>query len=192
MLAVTSLRYDDSNKFESNVSPKLGLTYKVNDTTRIKANAAQGFRSPTPNQLYQSASTQQGNPNLQSETSRSYDLSFEKEWHKKAAKVTFFTNDVSNLIDLVTTTGTNKQYQNISKAIIRGAEAEFTRMISPTLDWTNSYTYLEAVNGVTQQRLPNRARHMLTSGLTYHNNKDFTASFQGQLLESYLASPGGE
>ncbi|NCB76216.1 MAG: TonB-dependent receptor [Negativicutes bacterium] len=192
LLAVTSLRYDDSNKFESNVSPKLGLTYKVNDTTRIKANAAQGFRSPTPNQLYQSASTQQGNPNLQSETSRSYDLSFEKEWHKKAAKVTFFTNDVSNLIDLVTTTGTNKQYQNISKAIIRGAEAEFTRMISPTLDWTNSYTYLEAVNGVTQQRLPNRARHMLTSGLTYHNNKDFTASFQGQLLESYLASPGGE
>ncbi len=192
LLAVTSLRYDDSNKFESNFSPKLGLTYKVNDTTRIKANAAKGFRSPTPNQLYQSASTQQGNLNLQSETSRSFDLSFEKDWHKKSAKVTFFTNDVSNLIDLVTTTGTNKQYQNISKATIRGAEAEFTRTISPALDWTSSYTYLEAVNGVTQQRLPNRARHMLTSGLQYHNNKDFSASFQGQLLESYLASPGGE
>ncbi|MBP2634576.1 MAG: TonB-dependent receptor [Firmicutes bacterium] len=191
LLAVMSVRYDDSNKFESNVSPKLGLTYKLNDTLRLKANIAQGFRSPTPNQLYQSTATQQGNPNLKSETSNSYDISVEKDWSKKSAKITFFNNDVTNMIDLVTLSGSNKQYQNISKATLQGLEVEFTRALSNQLSWTNSYTYLDAVNAVTHQRLENRARHVLISGLTYHNQHGFTASLQSQTFGRYLVSPVG-
>ncbi|WP_371377901.1 TonB-dependent receptor plug domain-containing protein [Sporomusa aerivorans] len=191
LLAIMSVRYDDSNKFESNLSPKLGLTYKLSDDTRLKMNVAQGFRSPTPNQLYQSASTQQGNPNLKSETSQSYDISIEKDWTKKTGKLTFFNNDVTDMIDLVTLSGTNKQYQNISKASIKGVEAEFTRELSDRLSWTNSYTYLEAVNDATGQRLQNRARHVLLSGLSYHDQQGFTASLQSQTFGKYLVSPGG-
>lgn len=192
LLAVMALRYDDSNKFESNLSPKLGLTYKADSNTRIKVNAAQGFRSPTPNQLYQSAAKQRGNPNLKSETSKSYDISIEKDWNKKSGKLTFFNNDVSDMIDLVTISGTDKQYQNISKASIQGIEAEFNYVLSDRLAWSNSYTYLDAVNDVTQQRLQNRARHMLTSGLSYHDTQGFTANLQAQIFDSYLVYPGGE
>lgn len=192
LLAILSMRYDDSNKFESNLSPKLGLTYKLTDTSRLKMNVAQGFRSPTPNQLYQQATTQQGNPNLKSETSHSYDISIEKDWDKKSGKLTFFNNDVTDMIDLVTISGTNKQYQNISKASIKGVEAEYTHVLSDRLSWTNSYTYLDAVNSVTNERLQNRARHVLTSGLSYHNPQGFTASLQAQTFGSYLASPGGD
>ena len=191
LLAIMSVRYDDSNKFESNLSPKVGLTYKLNNDTRLKLNAAQGFRSPTPNQLYQSAATQQGNPNLKSETSKSYDVSIEKDWNKKTGKLTFFSNDISDMIDLVTLSGTNRQYQNISKASIQGVEAEFTYTLSDRLSWSNSYTYLDAVNDVTQQRLQNRARHVLTSGLSYHDMQGFTASLQAQAFDNYLVSPGG-
>lgn len=192
LLAVLALRYDDSNKFESNLSPKLGLTYKLTGTARLKMNIAQGFRSPTPNQLYQQASTQKGNPNLKSETSRSYDISLEKDWHKSSGKLTFFNNDVTDMIDLVTISGTDKQYQNISKASLKGIEAEYTRVLSGQLSWTNSYTYLDAVNGSTNERLANRARQVLTSGLSYHNPEGFTANLQTQTFGSFLASPGGE
>jgi outer membrane receptor for ferrienterochelin and colicins len=192
LLAVMSVRYDDSNKFESNLSPKLGLTYKLSDDTRLKFNAAQGFRSPTPNQLYQSAATQQGNPNLKSETSKSYDISIEKDWDKKSGKLTFFSNRVSDMIDLVTIAGPNRQYQNISRALIQGVEAEFTYALSDRLSWSNSYTYLDAINNDTKQRLQNRARHVLVSGLSYHDAKGFTASLQTQVFGSYLASPGGD
>lgn len=192
LIAVTALRYDDSNKFESNLSPKLGLTYKVDSNTRIKVNAAEGFRSPTPNQLYQSASTQQGNPNLVSEKSKSYDLSVEKDWGKTSSKLTFFTNKVSNMIDLVTLSGTDKQYQNISKASLQGIEAEVTQQLSDRLAWSNSYTYLDAINDVTHQKLQSRARHMLTSGLSYHNNQGFTANLQAQLFDDYLIYSGKE
>ncbi len=192
LLAVISMRYDDSNKFESNLSPKLGLTYKLTDAARLKMNVAQGFRSPTPNQLYQQAPTQKGNPNLKSETSHSYDISIEQDWAKSTGKLTFFNNDVSDMIDLVTTSGSNKEYQNISKASIKGVEAEYTRLLSDRLSWSNSYTYLDAVNGATNERLQNRARHVLTSGLSYHNPQGFTANLQAQTFGSYLASPGGE
>lgn len=192
LLAVMSMRYDDSNKFESNLSPKLGLTYKLTDTARLKMNVTQGFRSPTPNQLYQQAATQKGNPDLKSETSHSYDISVEKDWNKSSGKLTFFNNDVTDMIDLVTISGTTKQYQNISKASIKGLEAEYTQALSGRLSWTNSYTYLDAVNSVTHERLQNRARQVLTSGLSYHNPQGFTASLQTQTFGSYLASPGGE
>lgn len=191
VLAIISMRYDDSNKFESNLSPKLGLTYKLSNDTRLKMNVAEGFRSPTPNQLYQSAATQQGNPNLKSETSQSYDISIEKDWNKKSGKLTFFNNDVTDMIDLVTISGSNKQYQNINKASIKGVEAEFSYALSDQLAWTNSYTYLDAVNDVTKERLQNRAQHVLISGLTYHNLNGFTASLHSQTFEKYLVSPGG-
>lgn len=192
LLAVMSMRYDDSNKFESNLSPKLGLTYKLTDSARLKINVAQGFRSPTPNQLYQQAATQKGNPDLKSETSKSYDISIEQDWNKSSGKLTFFNNDVTDMIDLVTTSGTNKQYQNISKASLQGVEAEYTWVLSDQLSWTNSYTYLDAVNSVTNERLQNRARHVLTSGLSYRNPQGFTANLQTQTFGSYTASPGGE
>lgn len=97
LLAVTSLRYDDSNRFESNVSPKLGLTYEADHTSRVKLNIAKGFRSPTPNQLYISSQVNRkgkivtlvGNPSLQSEKSDSYELSLEKDWGKATGKLTY-------------------------------------------------------------------------------------------------------
>lgn len=191
-LAVMSVRYDDSNKFESNVSPKAGFTYKLNGDTRFKLNVAQGFRSPTPNQLYQSSATQIVNPNLKSETSNSYDISIEKDWKKKSGKLTFFHNDVSDMIDLVIVSGTTKQYQNISKVSIQGIEAELIYNLSDRLSWSNSYTYLDAVNDITKQRLTNRARQVLVSGLSYNNLKGLTANLQTQIFGNYLASPGGD
>lgn len=96
------------------------------------------------------------------------------------------------MIDLVTTTGTNKQYQNISKASIQGIEAEITHPLSDTLSWSNSYTYLDAVNDVTQQKLQNRARHMLTSRLAYNDKNGFIANLWTEAFSDYLISPGGE
>ena len=142
-LAVTSLRYDDSNKFESNLSPKVGVTYTAEPDVRIKLNIARGFRSPTPNQLYQNTTTILGNPDLKSEKSKSYDLSIEKDFGKATGKLSYFYNDVTNLIDL-TGSGVQKEYQNIQKAVIQGMEAEYTRPLTEKLSWSNSYTYLDA------------------------------------------------
>ena len=47
LLIIPSVRYDHSDKFGSNVAPKIGLTYKFTDDFRFKANYGRGFRAPT-------------------------------------------------------------------------------------------------------------------------------------------------
>jgi outer membrane receptor for ferrienterochelin and colicins len=191
--AFLSLRYDGCNVFNGSVSPKLGLTYAMDDKTRLKFNIGRGFRMPTPNQLYQSNVAQKGNPDLKSETAFSYDLSLEKDWQKQSAKLTFFDNRVHDYIDLVTTDAAKgwKEYRNIDSAIIRGVEAEYRREVLPQLFWHTSWTWLDAQDATKHTRLENRARNMLTSGLTWQAPRGLTADLEAQVYGAYLANPGG-
>lgn len=191
VILVTSLRYDDSNKFESNLSPKMGITYKATDDLRFKFNAAQGFRSPTPNQLYQNNSDKQGNPNLKSETSNSFDLSVERDFGATTTKFTVFTNKVSDMITLQPTGVSGEfKYQNIKQATLQGVEAELTQPIGDKLFWSNSYTYLEAVDDSANTRLTNRPRHKVTSRLSYNDKEGFTANLWADGYSGYLVDTG--
>ena len=48
---IASLRYDDSDEFEDDISPKIGLTYEILEDTdvglRFKTNYSHGFKTPT-------------------------------------------------------------------------------------------------------------------------------------------------
>lgn len=190
LLLITALRYDDSNKFESNLSPKLGLTYNAADNLRYKLNIAQGFRSPTPNQLYIYTATQRGNPELRSEKSNSYELAVEREFGKTAAKAAYFTNKVRNLITTVPVGGGIVQYQNINRATIQGLELEVTHPLSDRLSWIAGYTYLDAVNDATQTRLTNRARHKFTSRLAYDGKAGLRGSLWTEAYRDYILETG--
>jgi len=52
MFLIAGVRYDDSDKFESNLSPKIGATFMPSERIRIKANYARGFKTPTPRELF--------------------------------------------------------------------------------------------------------------------------------------------
>lgn len=195
LLMVTSLRYDDSNKFDSNLSPKLGLTYQAADDLRLKLNISKGFRSPTPNQLYINsqvvrngkAMTLIGNPRLGSEDSNSYELSLERDWGPATGKLTYFTNKVSNMIAEDMVDNTTIQYKNIAKATIQGVEAEVVYPLSPKMFWTASYTYLDAVNDTDDSRLFNRARHKIASRLTYvKQSGGLRANLWSETYSNYL------
>ncbi|MBQ9364478.1 MAG: TonB-dependent receptor [Schwartzia sp.] len=193
LLAFISMRYDGNNHFDDNFSPKLGLTYSFDKNTRLKFNVARAFRSPTPNQLFQWNTSQMGNPDLDSETSFSYDISLEKEWKGKSAKLTFFDNRVRDYIGLVTTNPTLRwrEYQNINRVTIRGIEAEYNAEIAPSLNWHSSWTWLDAKNKTTGERLENQPRHLLKSGLTWKAKHGFTADLETEFYNGYLANPGG-
>ncbi len=201
LLAVTSIRYDDSNKFESNISPKVGFTYEATSESRIKLNIAQGFRSPTPNQLYINSKvprpidgiiTLVGNAGLQSEESNSYELSLEQDWGKATGKLTYFVNKVDNMIDEVwlNQTAKIKTYQNISKATLQGVEAELSYPLSDTLSLSANYTNLDATNDENNSRLANRARHKLASRLAYTDHDSFRANLWCEFYGDFLYDAG--
>lgn len=182
LLIIPSLRYDDSDKFSGNFSPKLGMTYKMNDQYRLKAGVGKGFKAPTLDDMYMKMSKPMGsmtvnvtgNPDLKPEKSTSYELGIESEKGRNFGKVTYFVNDVTDLISTDMTMGfvpgvgmvATSTYLNEDKADIDGIELEFGRYLSNHFTVKMNYTYLDATDTVGE-RLTGRAKHQGTVQLHY-------------------------
>lgn len=179
LLVIPSLRYDDSNRFESSVSPKLGITYKIADGLRLKSNYGSGFKAPSISELYMKMTHRPipmmtvivlGNPDLKPEKSTNFDVSLEGEAGANFGKMTYFYNDVKDLIDSETShvgmVYTSK-YVNIAKAKIKGIELEAGRHLSDTLTLKTAFTYLDAKNAITGKYLDNRAKNKYSVQLHY-------------------------
>ncbi|MGL5514927.1 MAG: TonB-dependent receptor plug domain-containing protein, partial [Sporomusa sp.] len=187
LLVIPSMRYDDSNKFSSNISPKLGMTYKMNDNYRLKVNVGKGFKAPTLDDMYMNMTkrmssisvTVTGNPDLKPEKSTSYEVGIEGEKGRTFGKLTYFVNDVTNLITTKTNMGyvpgvgmtAESTYLNEDSADIDGFEFELGRHLSDKLTLKMNYTYLDAT-GTTGQRLEKKAKHQGTVQLHYDNVRE--------------------
>lgn len=194
---VSALRYDDSDSFTDKICPKLGVTYKANDNWRFKANAGQGFRVPSTNQLYLnlwvvrngSLVNLVGNRNLKPEKSNSFDFSVEHDFGKSTAKLTFFSTKVKDMIDEVWVSPTKIEFQNVDKADIKGIEADIIMPFSQKFRWTGNYTYLDAKNDLTGERLKNRAHHKISSRLSYMPQEDWHVNLWFDTYFDYWSQP---
>ncbi|MDW8094894.1 MAG: TonB-dependent receptor, partial [Caldimicrobium sp.] len=180
---VFGLRYDDSDKLDNHLTPRVGLTYLFLPDLRFKINYAQGFRNPSIEQLYYRIQVPAhwiwGIPNLKSEKSQGFDVGIEKDFGKKASfKINLFYQRAEDFIGTVficrgdalgtcqTRTGQivpNRtpyyEYANIEEAKFSGLE--FSALVKP-LAWLSgrlTYAYLEAKDEKTDTRLDQRPRH---------------------------------
>lgn len=122
---------------DTHLSPKLGLVWEASDLVTVFANAATGFKSPSPSQVntgfsnpvsnYQSIS----NPDLKPETSRTLEAGLRLRRDNWRLSVTGFTGDYDDFIEQVQVGGNFTaaspavyQYVNLSGVTISGAEAK--------------------------------------------------------------------
>ncbi len=203
LLVIPSLRYDNSNRFSSNISPKLGMTYKMNDNYRLKVNVGKGFKAPTLDDMYMEMTKIMGgmtvhvtgNPDLKPEKSTSYELGLEGEQGSTFGKLTYFVNDVTDLISTKTKVSfvpgvgmrADSTYLNEDKADIDGVEFEIGRHLSDKLTLKLNYTYLDAT-GKTGQRLEGRAKQQGTVQLHYDNSREdgISAVLWNEWKQDYL------
>lgn len=187
LLVIPSLRYDNSDQFGDNISPKLGMTYKLSDTFRLKANVGTGFKAPTISELYMNMTRAMGpmlvevsgNPDLKPEKSRSYELSLEGDDGTNFGKLTYFNNKVDDLINTKTTAGfvpgvgmlMRGKYVNIDEAQVNGVEVELGRKLDQNVTLKATYNYLDATDLSTGARLENRAKYRGTMQLIYSEPK---------------------
>jgi vitamin B12 transporter len=96
------------------------------------------------------------NPNLRPETSLGWDLGVEQSLLSDALifGVTYFHNDIKNLIDTNATT-----YLNIGRAVTDGVESFVTYRPIQTLSFRLDYTYTQATDQATQQELLRRPKN---------------------------------
>lgn len=181
LLLVPSFRYDHNSKFGNNISPKLGMTYNMDDHYRLKANVGKGFRAPSLDDLYIKMSMQEmgaplagyiyGNPNLKPEKSTNYEVGLEGEKGKTFGKVSYFVNDVTNLIkaELIEGSTSDYTYVNVNEADINGLEFEVGQHLNNKFMIKFSHTYLDATDGNTHERLTGRAQNQGSLQLHYDN-----------------------
>ena len=183
---IPSVRWDHSDVFGSEVTGKLGTTYKMSKGLRFKANVGTAYRAPTASELYfdwrHTPAAQVnvhivGNPDLKPEKALNFDLGIEGERGKTFGKLTYFHNKVEDLININTVvtvipgfpptrlmTGT---YQNIDNATIQGVELEAKQDLGSGFALRGLYTYLDAQDDKTNTRLMGRARHKASLQLSY-------------------------
>lgn len=179
LLIIPSLRYDDSDKFGDSISPKIGMTYKLDNNYRLKANYGKGFKAPSISELYMKMTHRPipsmtviviGNPDLKPEESKTYEFSLEGEKGANFGKLTYFHNDVTDLISTQTTrvgmVYTSK-YINVNKAKIEGIELEAGRKLNNSFTLKTAYNYLDAKNEISGERLDSRAKNKYSVQLHY-------------------------
>lgn len=125
-----------SNFSDHALSPKFGVTYRIDDHHSVYGQYAAGFRAPEPVDIFgEFVNTAIGyqtiaNTNLKPETSDSYEFGLRGKYDMGSFGVALFYNRYDDFIEQVTLpndpTGNNRltyQYTNLDKVTIKGAEA---------------------------------------------------------------------
>ncbi|WP_447726683.1 TonB-dependent hemoglobin/transferrin/lactoferrin family receptor [Sphingomonas koreensis] len=122
----------------SHVSPKIGAVVKLDETVRLFANYAQGFKAPEPgqvNQFFENLAfgyTSRPNPNLKPETSEAFEAGIRFLGSNVRLDLTAFHVDYDDFISQEVVGGSFTpadpaiyQFINIDRARVKGAEARF-------------------------------------------------------------------
>lgn len=151
-------RFDDHEDYGSELSPRFGAVYSINDKTNIFVSAAKAYRSPTFNELYWPYQDYGmygvyiGNPDLEPETALAYETGIRYFKQDIKMELNYFTRDVEDLIDWVKEGNTNMPH-NIDEAKTRGAELILSKKFDLGITVSFNYTYLDSWDKETDDKL---------------------------------------
>ncbi|WP_296259350.1 MULTISPECIES: TonB-dependent receptor [unclassified Pseudomonas] len=125
--------FDDKEKKWHRLSPKLGVTYAINDAYTWYGQYAEGFRTPSAKALYGRFENRtagyivEPNPNLEPEKSRSFETGLRGRFDAGSFDVAVFYNKYRDFIneDAIQPASSNEavfQSNNIRHATIKGVE----------------------------------------------------------------------
>jgi outer membrane receptor for ferrienterochelin and colicins len=164
--------YMDSVKSETQINPKLGITFSPAISTTFRASFGLGFRAPSLAEVFTST-TASGfqiipNINLRPEQSTSFETGLNHNFGERFnLDVAYFYNRYRDLIEGEFLESGQVQFQNITRAEIQGGEVDVSAQLVPDLLRTHiSYTYVNPWDLDSLQFLRFRPRHLF-----YLNNQ---------------------
>ncbi len=139
LIITGGLRYDDYEvdmkeegtiESDDNICPRIGAAYLLTDYLKIRANYGEAFRMPTADQFaadYISGETHYlGNPDLDPETSRTYEGGIDFFYDFFNSSLTYFYTDFDDKIEKYEPELGVKSFKNIGEASISGIEGEIS------------------------------------------------------------------
>lgn len=158
------LRLNNNGQYGLNLSPKISGMLSLGDNIRLRATWSQGFKTPTPKELYyryvkymNGTYLYLGNEGLKPQTSNYYAVSGEYNWQGLNVTVTGYINKVKDMITLVTIPNSQapaeyivkydpkktRQYQNLETAETKGVDVSIRYRLNREWMLGGSYSYLD-------------------------------------------------
>lgn len=167
-----SARVDDHERFGRHGTFRIAPVYLLRERgTKLTASFGTGFKAPTLFQLFGSSAflgftTFTGNPDLEPETSRSWEAGVEQDLFKGRVSMgaTYFRTRIKNLI---VSTPTFSSVENRSEANLSGVEAFFQAAPYDGVTFRADYTFTRAEDGSNGQELLRRPKHKASAALDY-------------------------
>jgi vitamin B12 transporter len=170
------VRFDHHNRFGAETTYRFAPAVVLKSGTKIKATYGTGFKAPSLYQLFAPATAwgPVGNQNLEPETSKGWDMGIEQYLFndRLSFSFTYFQNDFRALIDYDSFQG----YINVAEAETRGYEIFMSAVPVHALTLQASYTYTDAKNKVTGEKLLRRPRHKANLSLNFRFFKKAVAN----------------
>lgn len=194
-------RYDRFDDFDNALTPKASLGWS-DEGWRARLGYGEGFRAPSLLEQYASfsrgggSSVITGNPELQPEQSKSWELAFGRTLGNLDLDAVLHHSDVDDLINsrLVRSVpiGGGRfrgfyEYENVDKARIRGLELNAKWQASDALTLQAGYDWLDAIDANTDQRLEGRARRTYRLESSYALADDWRFTARARHTGDYLS-----
>ena len=156
------VRYDHFTTFGDTVDPRAALIYSPWDETSFKAIYGQAFRGPNAYEFSYIAPGYAANPDLKPEHIRSGELVWEQgfatHWRFSGS---LFYNQMDDLITQQIDPGTGDYiFKNTDSVDAKGAGLELEGTWANGLRGRMSYSFADATDNATGQRLSNSPQHL--------------------------------
>ena len=164
--AILGLRFDDHSGFGSVYSPRISAAYHLSDNLRVRGSYGEGFRAPSAFELYSGSPYTIRrilipNPDLDPETSRTWEIGADLYSEHLNLSLTAFRNDIDDMIAEVFTGRYEgekpkipiNEVKNIAEAMTQGIEAGVTVKLGSGFSVADELTLLEGENKTTGEQL---------------------------------------
>jgi outer membrane cobalamin receptor len=184
-------RIDHVDELGEHLTARTGVRYHIPSSRfSVRANASTGFKAPS---LYALGNPFVGNPELDPETSRSWEAGI--DWAGEDANsvaFTLFRSRFADLIDFVP--GPPPHLDNRDVVISKGASAVWLHSFSDQLEGSLKAQYTDTRDGQTDRPLLNRPKWRANARLTWRISDELSFSgsysFVGQRSD-YAIPTGG-
>ena len=171
LTGTAGVRIDRHERFEHETTWRLALSRQLPSlSTRIRGSIATGFKAPTANQLFVNSVTSfgpfTGNPNLQPETSRGWELGADRNFGNDLAHagLTYFRQNIHNLITFNSTFTSN---ENRDRVQIHGVEAYLNGKLGNALSASLGASTTHSTDQATGENLLRRPLRKGSLSLDY-------------------------
>ena len=197
-----AVRVDEFGDVGTESTYRITAAYRFPESgTKLRGSYGTGAKAPTIQQRFEDSGFALGNPDLEVETSRGFDLGVDQQLAGGAVTLsgTYFSNDIQNLINAEFDPVSGRfLFVNVDEAEIDGIELAATWRASNWLTLKAAYTYLDAFdnNGDALARRPDHAFNakvilqpleqlQLSASATYVGER-FNRSGERDLIDDYI------